>query len=226
MKEIKISTYEEAVQLIEEFGILPLAPLIPNHPSLGSITAAELWHSDSELDPWKWRVRFPAEGTAAYGKFIKKKAVFISRELFPIVRAIVGSNKSLEERYQDGLVSKEMKDLFTIIKQKEGIETRSLRSQVGMKEKEWKKPFDKALLDLQESIDIVISGVKEKTNEAGEKNGWSSTSYETADVWIKNAGLDQSSYTIDQAKQHLYERLIQTSSPEAMAFFGKTFKFH
>lgn len=226
MGEINIRTYEEAVQIIKEVGILPLAPLIPNHPSLSGITAAEFWHSDSELDPWKWRVKFPAEGTAAYGKFIKKKAVFISHDLFPIARAIIGSNKSLEERYQDGLVSKEMKDLFAIIKQEEGIETRSLRVRAGMKEKEWKKPFDKAVLGLQESIDIVISGIKEKTNEAGEINGWSSTSYETADFWIKNAGLDQSSYTIEKAKKKLYERLVQTSSPEAMEFFRKIFKFN
>nr|WP_281365775.1 hypothetical protein [Paenibacillus frigoriresistens] len=38
MKEQKIHTYEEAVQLIHKVGILPLAPLIPDHPSLYQVT--------------------------------------------------------------------------------------------------------------------------------------------------------------------------------------------
>ncbi|MBS4192006.1 hypothetical protein KHA94_17725 [Bacillus sp. FJAT-49705] len=225
MQDIKIRDYDEAVRIIEEAGILPLAPLIPNHPSLSGITAAELWHTDTELDPWKWRVRFPADGTAAYGKFIKKKAVFISSDLFPYIQAIVGSENSLEERYNDGLISKEMKELFSIIKQEEGIETRALRAMAGMKDKEWKKPFDKALLELQGSFDIVIAGVKEKTNEAGEINGWSSTSYETAEYWMNNANISKCNLTTEKAKRHLYDRLAQTSSPEAMVFFGKIFKF-
>jgi hypothetical protein len=68
------------MKVIEEFGVLPLAPLIPEFPSLNSITAPESWHSDTEFDPW---INFSAEGVAAYGKFIKKKSVFISRQMFP-----------------------------------------------------------------------------------------------------------------------------------------------
>ena len=32
-------------------------------------------------------------------------------------------------------------------------------------------------------MDIVISGIQEKKNATGEKNGWSSTAFETYDSW-------------------------------------------
>src|SRR5690348_17718567 len=106
MEEHKIRSYEEAVVFIKKIGILPLSPLISNHPSLDSITSQEDWYTGSNLDPWLWRARFPGDGSAAYGKFIKKKSMLISRELVPWVKAILGSTLSLQDRYQRGVVSK------------------------------------------------------------------------------------------------------------------------
>lgn len=70
MSQLKISSYVEAVQLINEVGILPLAPLIPNHPSLYRNTLDEQWLTGTEADPWLWRTRLPSDGAAAYWKSI------------------------------------------------------------------------------------------------------------------------------------------------------------
>ena len=72
----------------------------------------EQWLTGTEADPWLWRTRLPSDGTAAYGKFIKKKPVLISRELFPWVKVILGSNLSIEVRYQQGLISKDALVLY------------------------------------------------------------------------------------------------------------------
>lgn len=68
-----VTTFEEMAEVVARLGIVPLASLIPEHPSVNGLTLAENWHTDTELDPWGWRVRFPGEGLAGYGKFIKKK---------------------------------------------------------------------------------------------------------------------------------------------------------
>ncbi|MCM3341065.1 hypothetical protein M3650_21115 [Paenibacillus sp. MER TA 81-3] len=47
MKDIIVHTYDEAVEVMQEVGILPLAKLIPDHPSLSGITKEEQWHSDT-----------------------------------------------------------------------------------------------------------------------------------------------------------------------------------
>ncbi len=224
MKDYKIKTYDEAVHIIEEIGILPLAPLIPDYPSLSSMTQKESWHSDTDFDPWIWRTKFSADGVAAYGKFIKKKNVFISREWFPVVRAILGSKYTVNERYNDGYFSKEAYNLYNIIEQEEGIDTRLLRQKSDMKEKEKKKLFDQALVELQGTLDIGISGIKEKQNINGEKNGWSSTSFETIDYWMKKNGLEQDHWEREDAKEKLKHHFLNIGCSEvAMKRIEKIF---
>lgn len=223
MKDYKVHTYDEAIEVVNEIGFLPLAKLIPNYPSLDNITLKENWHTGTELDPWLWRARFPVDGAAAYGKFVKKKSVLISSELLPLIRAILGSPLSVKERYNDGLMSKEAVELFTLISENEGIDTRVLRVEAGMKDKEKKKPFDNALLELQGFMDIVVSGTKEKTNEAGEKNGWSSTSFETTEYWAKNHRMDAGSVEVADAKMRLRDHFVGICNPEAMKAFNKLF---
>ncbi|MFZ7942917.1 AlkZ-related protein [Neobacillus sp. 19] len=225
MKNYQIRTYEEAIEVIKEIGLLPLAKLIPDYPSLDSITSKNHWHCGSELDPWMWRTKFSVEGVAAYGKFIKKKSVLISCELLPLVKSVLGSNHTLKRRYNDGLVSREALELFGLIHDEPGIDTRLLRAKAGMKEKEKKKPFDLALLELQGSMDIVVSGTKEKTNELGEKNGWSSTSFETLDYWATNNHVDSVQIHTEEATKELNEHFSKICNPESMKALGKIFTF-
>jgi len=75
MMEYQIHTYEEAIDVVKEVGLLPLSPLIKDYPSLVSITPLENWYTDTKQDPWSWRTKFSSEGVAAYGKFLKKKSV-------------------------------------------------------------------------------------------------------------------------------------------------------
>ncbi|MFP7298820.1 hypothetical protein [Neobacillus niacini] len=225
MKDYRVDTYDEAVNVIKELGFLPLANLITAYPSLDSITAKENWYTGSQLDPWLWRAQFPVDGTAAYGKFVKKKSVLIASEFLPMFRAILGSPLPVSDRYQDGVISKEALQLYTLIHENEGIDTRVLRIQAGMKEKEKKKAFDHALLELQSSMDIVVSGTKEKTYEAGEKNGWSSTSFETMNHWAKNHDIDNSFVSKDDAKMMLRDHFAAFCSPESIKAIQKLFGF-
>ncbi|MFF2015654.1 hypothetical protein [Paenibacillus sp. NPDC058177] len=217
-----ITTFEDATDLLKKVGILPLAFLIPEHPSLNGVTKTENWHSDTELDPWKWRVKFPGEGLAGYGKFIKKKAVLVSREWFPAYVAAAGSGLPLEERYNNGLSSREALKLLQIIREQQGIETRKLRADAGMKAKENKTSFDNAVTELQGSLDIVISGVKERVNAEGEKNGWNSTSYETVAHWMEENGIAPFKGNREEAIQWLHSRMAEAWTPAAIAWMNKT----
>lgn len=211
-----IHTYEEAVDVINEWGLLPLAPLFEDYPSLSGMTEKENWYTDTAQDPWKWRTRFAAEGVAAYGKFMKKKAVFISRGLLPLMIAALGSSVSVKERYESGNISKDALNLFSIISGEEGIDTRVLRVKAGMKDKEKKKAFDQALLELQGSLDIVVSGTKEKQDGNGEKKGWNSTSYETMGAWMKKHSIEVLKMEKEAAKRELEEHFSNIASDQAM----------
>lgn len=218
-----IHTYEEAVAVIKEVGLLPLAPLFDDYPSLGGMTPKEAWHSDTEQDPWIWRTQFAADGVAAYGKFIKKKAVFISKYLLPLMLAALASQETMEKRFEKGEVSREALVLFNLISENQGIDTRVLRAKAGMKEKEKKKAFDQALLELQGNLDIVVSGTKEKQDENGEKNGWSSTSYETMQHWCDRNHIEPSDLKKKEATEKLLNHFECFTSEAAMKKLKKIF---
>ncbi|MCH1624184.1 AlkZ-related protein [Ferdinandcohnia quinoae] len=221
--DYKVKTYEEAVKVIEEIGLLPLAPLIPAFPSLNSITEQKNWHSDTEFDPWIWRTKFSADGIAGYGKFMKKKSVLVSHQLLPYVKKVLGHNGTVEERYFNGNVSREAYHIYKLISQDEGIDTRALRVKAGLKEKENKKIFENALLELQGSMDIVISGIQEKRNSDGEKNGWSSTAFETYDSWTSRYHIETISLDKKEAKEFLLDHFSKISSNESVKKFEKIF---
>ncbi len=225
MKKYNVHTYEEAIEVMKEIGFLPLASLVQGYPSLDSMTAKEQWHTSTEFDPWLWRAKFPIDGAAAYGKFVKKKSVLISSDLLPLVKAVLGSRHSLKHRYQDGLVSREALELFTLIRENEGIDTRLLKVMAGMKEKEKKKLFDNALLELQGSMDIVVAGTKMKTNDQGEINGWSSTAFETMSHWAEHNRIEETKLEAEDAKMMLKDHFASFCSEEAMKGFAKIFKF-
>lgn len=224
-EEGSVTTFEEAAEIVERLGILPLASFIPEHPSLNGLTKPENWHTGTELDPWSWRVRFPGEGLAGYGKFVKKKAILVSREWFPAFVAAVGSTKSIEERYHDGLASNEAMTLLQIVREHQGIDTRVLRAEANMKAKEKKNAFDQAVTELQESLDMVISGIKERRNADGEKNGWSSTAFETVDHWMEENNLPIFKGDREEAVDWLQARMNGVWSPNAIAWTNKAFKW-
>ncbi|WNS45100.1 hypothetical protein [Paenibacillus sp. MMS20-IR301] len=217
-----VTTFEEMAEVVGRMGIVPLAALIPGHPSVNGLTLAENWHTGSEQDPWGWRVRFPGEGLAGYGKFIKKKAVLVSREWLPAYLAAAGSTRTLEERYDSGLATKEALTLLQIIREQEGIETRQLRAMADMKAKEKKTAFDNAVTELQGMLDIVISGVKQRLNADGEPNGWNSTSYETTGRWMHEAGMMPFEGTREEAIAWLRSQMDGVWTPEAIAWINKT----
>jgi hypothetical protein len=153
-----VKTYEEAGQAVEQLCLLPLSGLIPGHPSLDSITEPAAWHTGTDTDPWHWQDRFASEGITAYGRFIGSRPILIAREVFPLLKCLLASSQTVQERYAAALLARSTVRIYEIIRQNRGIEVRALRKLAGMQGKADKNAFDHALIDLQNTADIVISG--------------------------------------------------------------------
>ncbi|PWK07921.1 AlkZ-related protein [Tumebacillus permanentifrigoris] len=219
-----VHTYEQVSETIREVGILPLSSFIPEHPSLESITPKDAWHTGAETDPWLWRDRVAGEGVAAYGRFFKKKPILVSLELYPYLQAVLRDELTVEERYADGKLSHAAKKVYEAVAADGGIDTKALRKVVGMQDKDSKNDYDKALVELQESGDLVIAGIAERLNDQGQKNGWNSTCYELADRWLEQKGSAVRELSREEAKAHLFTHLEQVCTEPALAFFRKLFK--
>lgn len=216
-----IESYEEAAAVIAKVGILPLSGLFPEYPSLEAITHREAWHTGQQTDPWLWRDRFAGEGVAAYGRFMAKKPILVDAAWFPLLQAALKPVKSLRSRYEDGVVSKDVLRLYDLIEAHDGIDVRELRRSAGLQNKESKKTFDDALIDLQSTGDIVISGISERLNELGNKNGWNSTCYSLSSHWMARHGIEPLRLDRQDAKDELLARFAEAASEAAVQKLAK-----
>jgi hypothetical protein len=221
MSHLIVKTYEEASGAVEQMGILPLSKGIPGHPSLDSITEPTAWHTGADTDPWHWRDRFASEGIAAYGRFIGSRPILIAQGIFPLVKCLLASPQTVKERYADGRLARSTVQIYEIIQQNHSIEVRELRKLVGMQDKADKNAFDHALIDLQNTVDIVISGVAENRNGQGNKSGWNGTCYMLADHWMEEHNIKPLSLTPAEAKTQLFAWLKPRWEEDAVLYLQK-----
>ncbi len=221
MPQLIVKTYEEASQVVERLGILPLSGFIPAHPSLDSITEPDAWHTGADTDPWHWRDRFASEGIAAYGRFIGSRPILIARDVFPLVKCLFTSPQTVKERYEAGLLARSTVHIYEIIQSNNGIEVRTLRKLAGMQNKADKNIFDHALIDLQNTANIVISGVAENRNEQGTKSGWNGTCYMLSEYWMEQHDIKLLQLSYDDAKKQLFAWLKPRWKENALLYLQK-----
>jgi hypothetical protein len=216
-----IKTYAEACQAVAQLGILPLSATIPDHPSLDTMTEPTAWHTGLETDPWRWRNRFATEGVAAYGRFIGSKPFLISHEIFPLVKCLLAAPKTLAERYAAGTLARPVIQLHEIIQQHEIIDVRALRKQAGMQNKADKNTFDRALIDLQNTAEIVMSGTASNRNEQGTTSGWDGTCYMLAERWMDQHNIEPFSFARAKAREQLLAWLKSRWEVSALLYLQK-----
>ena len=74
-----IRTKDDLAAMIRQVGILPFFTNSVPGWSAEEHVAPEVWFTDQE-GPWEWKGPLAAEKVCAYGKFIRNRAAFISRE--------------------------------------------------------------------------------------------------------------------------------------------------
>ncbi|WP_274361965.1 AlkZ-related protein [Paenibacillus thermotolerans] len=218
---MQVFRYEEFVQFVEKHKILPFSEFVPEYPSLTAAAANNDWHSGTDTDPWLWRIRIVHDGVAAYGKFFGAKACFIHKDLFPAVRTVLTNGKSVDQRYEDGLLSRTAYRMYQVLTEEGNIDSRNLRKKTGLQAREYKKEYEKSLVELQNFGDAVITGASKQSET---DSGWSSMCYEPSDMWVKSVQGDDIELSVEAAKKRLTAVLSETCSPKSFAFFAKKLK--
>ncbi|MGE5704511.1 MAG: hypothetical protein ACM32O_18440 [Clostridia bacterium] len=221
MTKAMIHTYQEIKREIDRWGILPLSSYIAEHPSLESLTPKENWHTDQPSDPWLWRVQLADEKAVAYGKFFKKKPTFLSLELYPYIRSLQGDMRPITERFEAGIISRHAYHIHQIVEERGIVDARELRGLAGLREKEQKTLFENALVELQSSFDLVITGSISRFNEQGEKNGWNSMGFSLATQWFADQPELLVWYKPEEARAYLTTFFQQRCTVKAFAQIAK-----
>lgn len=102
---------------------------------------------------WRWKDTLPIEGKVLYGKFLRKKPVFIALDLAPAFYALSPNYGEPAEDYlidyQDGKLSVEAKQVYEALLTNGALPTSRLRREAGLSGKTNASRFDRALAELQ-----------------------------------------------------------------------------
>ena len=164
--QLRVSSEEEALGFLNDVGICSLF-------SAKGIEIPSLWgalcgenrpvprHHDSlELGlAWQWKDTLPIAGYVLYGKFLRKRPVFIALDLAPYFYALSPNYGDPAEDYLqdylDGRLSVEAKLVYETLLELGALPTSRLRREAGLAGKANATRFDRALAELQMDFRIV-----------------------------------------------------------------------
>ncbi len=164
--ELRIRTEAQAIEFLDEVGFsLLFSAKEIELPSLwGAICGADRpvpsHHDDHELGlAWRWKDTLPIAGKVLYGKFLRKKPVFVSLELAPYLYALSPNYGDPAEDYlqdyRDGHLSVEAKQVYEVLLDQGALPTSRLRIDAGLSGKGNASRFDRALAELQMDMRIT-----------------------------------------------------------------------
>ena len=163
---LRVRTETEALHFLEEVGLCLLF-------SARDIELPSLWgaicgedrplpnhHDDYELGlAWDWKDSLPIAGQILYGKFLRRKPVFISLELAPYFYALSPNYGEPDEDYlqdyREGRLSVEAKQVYEVLLEQGALPTSRLRREAGLGGKANASRFDSALAELQMDFRIT-----------------------------------------------------------------------
>ncbi|MDR0896435.1 MAG: hypothetical protein LBN04_01125 [Oscillospiraceae bacterium] len=182
------------------------------------------WHTgDAETDPWQWRIRVLDErNDIAYGKLFFRKAGYITRAWYPHFLAVRRNGRDFEEGYQEGLYSRDARQIYAALAALGAMPAHLLRAEAGFGKGEGKR-FEKALVDLQMGLFITASGQAYRQDHTGAPYGWPSMLYCTTEqFWGDEVFEEAEALEPEQAATAIAEqilRLTPKASPRKLRAF-------
>lgn len=202
-----ISSMKELMDLITEMGFVPFFKNDIEGFSIEEHIAPERWYggSDSFWDAWEWKGLVIRQLGCAYGKFLRNKAMYVSKEWFPDFANYRRDGYDFDARYDDGLASFYDKELYEFIDANEPILSRTLK-QVGNYGKNGRKGFDGMITRLQKQCYVIISDFRYSSDKFGNRYGWGIAEYSTPEKFFGKKFTDN---VYKYAPEESYARIIE-----------------
>ena len=163
---LRVTTQDGALDFLNQVGLcLLFSAKGVELPSLWGALCGEdrplpSHHDSREMGlAWRWKDTLPVEGRILYGKFVRKKPVFLSLDLAPCFYALSPNYGNPDEDfltdYFDGLLSVEAKQVYEVLLDQGAQPTSRLRREAGLGGKANAGRFERALTELQMDMRIT-----------------------------------------------------------------------
>ncbi len=206
----KINSASELKDLIDKTGFVPFFKNeIPGF-SLEEHIGKGCWYDDgSDFWPaWEWKGEVIKETGCAYGKFLKNKAMYISRKWFPDFANFRRDGYDFDARYDDGLASIHDRELYELLDQNAPVLSKSLK-RMGNYGPKGKKGFDTMITRLQKQCYVITSDFRYAVDKDGNEYGWGIAEYSTPERFM---GKDFTDNVYKRTPEESYELVVKQLS--------------
>jgi len=212
--ERRVRSVEEARAFVEEVGFCHFWPIkgveLPNlfHAIAGRVRPVPNEHGDPDGSKcWGWKDYALDKKWWYYGKFLRRKATFISLKELPYFYALSENYGSLDDylqEYEDGLLTAEAKAIYEAILEHGPLDTIRLRREARLSAQSAKSRFERALVELQVGLKILPVGIA----EAG---AWRyAFIYELLPRWFPDVPEQARAIGRGEAHRHILLRYLRT----------------
>ena len=212
---LRIRTWQELINYINEVGFLPLFKNEVEGFSAEEHTSDLFWWSgDPEQDPWYWREIIARSGQVAYGKFYNKKTGFISLEWLPVFANYRRDGYDYDAAWDDGLLNVRAKKIMDLFEDHEELAGHEIRKLAGFG-KGGEKNFSGVITDLQMRTYLVMTDFRLRKNKKGQEYGWPVAVYRKPEsAWGYEAAAGCYSEDPEVSKEKIVSRMKEIF-PEA-----------
>jgi len=175
--DFTVRTERDLADAVRRFGFVPLFRTSVPGFSVSEHVVPEAWFADGD-GVWEWKGPVIRETGCAYGKFLEKKATFISAEWFPDFANLRRDGYDFDARFDEGLAPRAEKDLFDLVDANAPVLSRRLK-RLGGYGKDGRRDFDASMLRLQAQCYVVISDFVYERDRLGRPYGWGVAEYST-----------------------------------------------
>ena len=169
------------------------------------------WHTGNpDTDPWEWRIRVLDEREdIAYAKIFFRKAGYITKKWYPYFYAARRGNKTLEEEYESGVISRFAKRIYQAVEENGSLPLDEIKRAAGFL-REDKFRFDSALTELQMKMYLTICGVNRNYTQDGKVYGFTTTVFNTTESFfgedvIKDAENISAAEAVGKLTEQIYK---------------------
>lgn len=202
--DFMICSEQDLIDAVQTFGFIPLFRNSIRGFSAEEHCSPKVWFSDTEDGVWEWKGPVIQKTRCAYGKFFEKKAALVSQEWFYDLANYRRDGYDFDARYDDGLASRQDKDLFELLDAHAPVLSKDLKA-IGKYRKGGRKGFDTCINRLQEQCYVLISDFVYLKDKVGKPYGWGVAEYSTPERFMGQAFVDR---VYQRAPEESCERLL------------------
>lgn len=172
----KIETQQDLEEMIDRVGFLPLFANAVKGLSVEENCDPEYWFTDRE-GPWEWKGKIALSGRAAYGKFFRRAAGFVSLRWWPDFVNWRRDGYDFDSRCDEGITPYPDRALYGMIEKRKAVTTPDLKALCGYGGKDGFRGFETVMTRLQMQTYVVIRAFPYAVDRNGREYGWGITQY-------------------------------------------------